>query len=399
MTQQALINQEINPEIVAWAQARAGLTVDDLARKMGVKPDRLMQWKTGGETMNFKQMKKLAEKTHTPLGYLFAEKPPKESLPVPDFRTFGDHDAARARPSVNLLDTLYGMQRRQNWFRDYLIEIGADPLPFTRRNARRQDVPAVAASIRELLQVESDQGIAESFPDREVAMRELLKSVGDKTGVLVVRNGVVGNNTRRPLDVKEFRGFALYDEYAPLIFINGKDAKAAQIFTLAHELAHIYLGKGGVSNLDFGTMDKASKAEKFCNAVAAELLVPVKPFLMRWEKGKAPGPQIAAIGRRLNVSGLVVARRALESKLLSRDWYWDFYNEQEKRSRKNSNAADSKKGDGTFYDTYFHRANRRFAAAVVVSALEGRLSYRDAHNLLGVAKTKTFNEIANRLGY
>lgn len=395
MTQQTLINQEI----VAWAQARAGLTVDDLAKKMGVKPDRLMQWKTGGEAMTFKQMKKLAEKTHTPLGYLFAEKPPEESLPVPDFRTFGDHDAARARPSVNLLDTIYGMQRRQSWFRDYLIEIGAAPLPFTQRDARRESVPAVAASMRELLQAEKDQGIAEPFADKEAAMRGLLKSVGDETGVLVVRNGVVGNNTSRPLDVKEFRGFALYDEYAPLIFINNNDAKTAQIFTLAHELAHIYLGQGGVSNLDFRTLDNADKAEKFCNAVAAELLVPVEPFLMRWKKRKASGRQIAAMGRRLNVSGLVVARRALENKLISRDWYWDFYNEQEKRARKNPDAADSQKGGGDFYAAYFHRANRRFAAAVVVSALEGRLSYRDAHNLLGVSKTKTFNEIANWLGY
>ena len=395
MTQQAFIN----PEIVDWAQARAGLTVDGLAKKMGVGVDRLMQWKTGGEAMTFKQMKKLAEKTYTPLGYLFAEKPPEEYLPVPDFRTFGDRDSARANPSVDLLDTIYGMQRRQNWFRDYLIEIGASPLPFTQRDARRQSVPAVAAAIREFLQVENDQGIAEPFSNREAAMRGLLESIGGKTGVLVMCSGVVGNNTQRPLDVKEFRGFALHDEYAPLIFINGNDAKAAQIFTLAHELAHIYLGEGGVSNLDFGTMDKADKAEKFCNAVAAELLVPVKPFLLRWERGKAPRQQIAAIGRQLNVSNLVVARCALDNKLISRDWYWNFYNEQEKRSRKNPGAADSKNGGGNFYATYFRRANRRFAAAVVVSALEGRLSYRDAHNLLGVPKTKTFNEIAKRLGY
>jgi len=394
MTQQMLIN----PEIVDWAQARAGLTVDGLAKKMGVGVDRLMQWKTGGEAMTFKQMKKLAEKTYTPLGYLFAEKPPEESLPVPDFRTFGDRDSTHAKPSVNLLDTIYGMQRRQNWFRDYLIEIGAGPLPFTQSEARRQSVPAVAAAIRESIQAENDKGIAEPFPNREAALRGLLESIGGKTDVLVMCSGVVGNNTQRPLDVKEFRGFALHDEYAPLIFINGKDAKAAQIFTLAHELAHIYLGEGGVSNLDFGTMDKADKAEKFCNAVAAELLVPVKPFLLRWERGKAPRQQIAAIGKQLNVSNLVVARCALDNKLISRDRYWDFYKAQEKRSSK-SPAADSQKGGGNFYATYFRRANRRFAAAVVVSALEGRLSYRDAHNLLGVRKTETFNNIAERLGY
>ena len=393
MTRQALIN----PEIVAWAQARAGLSADDLAKKMGVNPDRLMRWKTGGEPMTFKQMKKLAEKTYTPLGYLFAEKPPVESLPVPDFRTFGDRDSAHAKPSVNLLDTIYIMQRRQNWFRDYLIEIGAGPLPFIApRDPRQENALEVAASIREFLQVEKDKGIAELAANREEAMRGLIESVGDKTGILIMRNGVVGNNSRRPLNVKEFRGFALYDEYAPLIFINGKDAKAAQIFTLAHELAHIYLGKGGISNLDFRTLDKANEVEKFCNAVAAELLVPVKPFLLRWKKGAAPGRQIAAIGKKLNVSNLVVARRALESKRMSRDEHWQFYEAEEDRLRDVPNA---KGGGGDFYAAYFRRANRRFAAAVVVSALEGRLPYRDAHNLLGVPKTKTFNEIAKRLGY
>jgi len=395
MTQQALIKP--NPEIVDWAQARAGLTLKDLARKMGVTPGRLTQWKTGDEAMTFNQMKKLAENTHTPLGYLFAEKPPVESLPVPDFRTFGDRDPARTKISVDLLDTIYDMQRRQNWFRDYLIEIGAAPLPFiVQRDPRREKVRDVAATIRNFLQVENDKGIAEAFSGREAALRGLLESVGDKTGILVMRNGVVGNNTRRPLDVKEFRGFALYDKYAPLIFINGKDAKAAQIFTLAHELAHIYLGQGGVSNLDFRTLDKADQAEKFCNAVAAELLVPVQPFRLHWEKGKPPELQIAAIGKQFNVSNLVVARRALESELISRDAYWEFYEAEEERFR---NLPDSNRTGGNFYATYFHRASRRFAAAVVVSALEGRLSYRDAHNLLGVPKTKTFNEIAKRLGY
>lgn len=385
----------INPNIVIWARERAGLSVDALARKMTIKPERLHEWETGQAPMTLKQMRRLAEKTYTPFGYLFGEEPPEETLPIPDFRTFGDRDPLRARPSATLLDTIYTMQRRQNWFRDYLIEAGAEPLPFVTGHSTRQGIDRTATAIRDFLGTDEDKGIAEHAPGRETAIRDLIESTESNTGILVLRNGVVGNNTHRPLDVAEFRGFALYDEYAPLIFINGKDAKAAQIFTLAHELAHLWIGQEGVSNIDFRTMDEADDTEKFCNAVAAELLAPLAPFLQSWEKEAPAGKQIEQIGKRLNVSNLVIARRALENKLVTRNWYWDFYEAEEKRRKEMPSPAGS---GGNFYATYRYRAGRRFARAVIASAMEGKLPYRDAHKLLDIKTTATFNKVAKNLG-
>ena len=383
----------INPNIVIWARERAGLSVAGLAKKMAVKQDRLEKWEAGQEPMTLKQMKKLAEKTYTPFGYLFSKEPPDETLPIPDFRTFGDRDPLRAKPSAPLLDTIYAMQRRQNWFRDYLIEAGAEPLPFVTGHSTSQGVSQIATSIRGFLQVDRHKGIVEHSAGREAAIRNLIESTESNTGILVLRNGVVGNNTHRPLDVTEFRGFALYDEYAPLIFINGKDAKAAQIFTLAHELAHLWLGQEGISNIDAKTMDKADDTEKFCNAVAAELLVPHKPFLQHWKKGVSAERQIEQIGKKLNVSNLVIARRALENNLINPDWYWNFYDAEEKRRKRIPSSP-----GGNFYSTYWYRAGRRFASAVIASAMEGKLPYRDAHKLLDIKTTSSFNKVAKKLG-
>ncbi|HMM61712.1 MAG TPA: ImmA/IrrE family metallo-endopeptidase, partial [Candidatus Rifleibacterium sp.] len=90
----------------------------------------------------------------------------------------------------------------------------------------------------------SDRGEAANWE----SFFNILVERSEQAGIIILRSGKVGNNTHRTLDVKEFRGFVIYDELAPFIFINGADAKAAQIFTLVHELAHVWLGASGVSN-------------------------------------------------------------------------------------------------------------------------------------------------------
>ena len=231
----------VPPEMLRWACERAGYDVAHFAERM----QQLPAWVQRERQPTLKQLAKLAKLTHTPLGYLFLREPPDERLPVPDYRSVAG--AARGRPSPDLLDTLYTMQRRQEWLRESLVESDMEPLTFV-ASARLADEPdAVGREMRRALGL--DRRWTAEVRTWQDAVSDLRRAI-EKLGVMAVINGVVGNNTHRRLSVEEFRGFALADPYAPLIFVNGADAKSAQMFTLAHELAHIWLGSEGLSGFE-----------------------------------------------------------------------------------------------------------------------------------------------------
>ena len=209
----------------------------------------------------------------------------------------------------------------------------------------------------------------------------------------MVVNSVVGNNTHRKLDVEEFRGFVLVDEYAPFIFINGSDGKAAQMFTLAHELAHIWFGYSAAFDLR-NLQPAENDIEQACNVVAAEFLVPETEFRKFWSKVKNDSDRYQKAARNFKVSEIVVARRALDLKFISWQEFFEFY--QDRLNRELQQKQDD--GGGNFYDTAANRIGRRFAETVIRATLEGKLLYTEAYRLTGL-KGGTFSEFAERLGY
>jgi Zn-dependent peptidase ImmA (M78 family) len=215
----------------------------------------------------------------------------------------------------------------------------------------------------------------------------------ETVGVLIVINGVVGNNTHRKLSTEEFRGFALCDGYAPLIFINGSDANAAQMFTMAHELAHLWLGEDGVSNFD-ALQPAPARVERLCNAAAAEFLVPARTLKACWAEAQQAQEHYQYLARRFKVSPLVAARRALDLQFATRDEFFAFYRDYLDDDRRKRGES---KG-GHFWNTQNVRVGSRFGAAVVRAAKEGRLLYREAYRLTGL-RGKTFDKFADSLGY
>lgn len=381
------VKVSVRPQLLRWARERAALTPADLARKVGLQAQRIEEWERTGE-IALAHLERLASKTYTPLGYFFLPEPPPEELPIDDFRTAPDPTRDRKPgPSPELLDTIYECQRRQGWFRDYLIEQGEEPLQFV-GSATLDDPPEeVANRIREALELKNE--VPASLATRGAALTWTVERA-QAARILVMRNSVVGDNTHRKLNVEEFRGFALSDDYAPLIFINSADAESAQRFTLAHELAHIWLGHSGVSD---ARLESHQTIEGYCNTVAAELLVPLRELAAAWRHGHDPAEQVRRLAERFKVSSAVILIRARDAACLPADQFERLYQVEAQRT-----PTALRRSGGNYYRRLQTRLDSRFARAVVASALAGRITYKEAFRLLGIRKQQTFEKLANALG-
>ncbi len=375
---------DIKPELIRWAIERSGVPEDELLKTC----HKLREWETREKQPTLRQLEEFARKTMTPFGYLFLDEPPEESLPIPDFRTVGDTPIDR--PSPNLIDTIHSIERRQAWMREQLIDQGHEPLKFVGAGKRVRDFKPLARRIRQELGLGADW--AEQHSSWEDALKTLRDAI-DRIGILVFSSGVVGLNTHRVLDPEEFRGFVLSDPYAPTIFVNSADSKSAQMFTLAHELAHVWLDSDGLFNL-VHMMSPSEKTEQLCNRVAAEFLIPGAKLTERWAEVKAKKAPFYALARWFKVSPIVAARRALDLRIITKPQFFRFYERDRDKWLKAKAAQREKKSGGDFYRVQGVRLGRRFSGAVVRAAREGGILYRDAYRLTDL-KGETFNHYAD----
>ena len=373
----------IKPQLLRWACERAGFEVSDLEHKF----PHLADWVREAAQPTLKQLEAFAKATYTPIGFLFLTEPPVEQIPIPDFRTPGNERIGH--PSPDLLDTIYVCQQRQEWFRSYARSMGEQPLAFVGSARAQDDVVATAARMRSELRFDVDA--RRQMPTWTDALRHFIEQA-DGLGVLVMCNGVVHNNNYRHLDPKEFRGFAMADDLAPLVFINGADTKAGQMFTLAHELAHIWLGQSAVSDSQPVVLPD-EQVERWCNKVAAEFLVPLEAMRHAYRPGGELLEETGRLARGFKVSTLVVLRRILDIGGLTQREFWEAYHAELARLR-----AIPRGSGGNFYLTQAARVSKRFATALVGNTLEGQTRYNDAFRMLGFSKLSTFKELGRSLG-
>ena len=384
----ARIDALVTPKILTWARERAELDIEEAARKLGVAVARLTAWENGDSHPNFKQAEKLGNKLNIPFGYLYLKDIPAEDLPLADFRTVAG--APSRKPSPAFLDVLDDALRKQEWYHGHLAIEEYDLIEFVGKFSPDADIDAVAEDIRETLGINDD--LRNRVSGWEPFLTELVRTAETK-GILVLRSGIVGSNTYRSLSVSEFRGFTLSDSLAPLIFLNAKDARTAQIFTLVHEMAHLWTGQTGVSNSDYWTSSNAQRHEfeRKADAIAAEALVPKAEFLMNWNYSVSLDRNISSMTRKFKVSAFVILRSALDLQRVDSDTY------QTKLRELWQTHSTVRSSGGNPYANISARNSSTFTVAVVAAAAEGQVSYREAASLLNIAKLSTFYNLEARL--
>ena len=372
---------DVKPELLRWARERADVDVESLVEKF----PKYRQWESGEIRPTYRQLEDFAKAVHAGIGYFFSSEPPEETFPLTEINTIGGRPVRR--PSPELIDTIYLCQLRQDWYREFVRLKDEDPSPFIGSAKMGDDAASVAEQILHALDLEK----------RSVSLNlnrllPVLIERADMIGVLVMVSGVAINNTHRILNPEEFRGFALTDPFAPLVFVNGADTKEAQLFTLAHELAHLWLDKTGFSD---GRIEICSQplVEDQCDKIAAEVLVPLTATLKEFQKDRERLKTVTDIEQLFRVSSSVAL-------------YWknciDRYLQQQSRGPYGREIkqlqAKQVNSKGSYYSTLTSRVGSRFARAVVTDTLEGRTLFRDALHLLGISKMKTFHKLADHLG-
>lgn len=367
----------VKPEMIRWAVQRSRLPLEQF-------PASVQNWIAQNELPTFAKLEAFAKKAMVPFGYLFLDSPPAEELPLPDYRTLDDD--VISRPTPNLLETVQDMRRRQTWMREYVTEEGHGPLPYVGSFSPEAPIKAVVADIRRRLDLPLDWAAEQK--NWESALSFLSRQI-EAGGILVFKNGLVGNNTHRKLDPEEFRGFVLNDPVVPLIFVNGADTKGAQMFTLAHELAHVWLGESALINLP-DLEPGGHSLEKQCNRIAAEFLVPAERLRAVWGKAAGLEKPLHALSRHFRVSPIVAGRRAKDLGLISAEQFFAFYRSY---LQEIAQAEQRRPTGGDFYRTQNARLGRRFGRAVIAAAESGRLSWQEAYDLTRL-QGRTFDRYA-----
>jgi len=378
----------ITPGIIDWIERY--VQTDKISSSM---TEDFQHWKSGTKKPTFNQVEAFSKAINVPLGYFFLKTPPAEDLPLLACRTI-DSIALR-NPSRNLIDTIHDMENVQEWMRNYLIAADEARLDFVGSQKNNRVPQEIAERMRQDLDLETDW-FRQSTDAWDSFKR--IRMHAQALGILVMMNGIVRNNTHRKLDIEECRAFTLIDSYAPLIFINTNDSQNGKLFSLMHEMAHVWLGKDNFFNDRYGVAPVVDDTEILCNAIAAELLAPHYIFLQKWEEQPDSDyeEKIASLATYFRCGRTVIARKALNGNYISIQQYTKAAQDAVHHFEQLQQKRKEEEEGGNYYTTMATRIDRRFLNAIANSIEEGKTLYSDAFRLTHTNR-KTFAALLEKV--
>lgn len=375
----------LTPRILKWARESARISIEDAARKVNVSPERLSQWEEGGDYPTIRQASILAKAYRRPLSLFFLPEIPQDFLPLQDFRSDDSVELDTAA-----LFIIREVQQKQNWISNLYRDMGEEELPFVGKYSLKDAPDVVAEDILETL------GITPGFYEQK-PIREWIKKA-EKAGVFISRTSFI--HSKLTIDKNVIQGFAISDSFAPFVFVNSKNWEAPQLFTLVHELAHIWIAQSGVSNeidIDLSKKRKSKyhPVELFCNEVAACALMPSRLMMDMPYNSYESYNGIFEMAKSFGVSSLAFLYRSFNLRLVdlhtyrelkgvAEDKFQDFLEREEIRKKKSK----EKEGGPSPYLLRLNKNSRLFTRIVMDSYKSGAVSPSIASSLLNTQINK-----------
>ena len=383
----------VSSDVIDWAIMKSGKDINWIESKLPKLNDWLTQGEKDNTYLSISNIKRLSETLHIPFGYFFLQEPPTETGVAIAYRSI--ENKTYEHYSRNLEETIEDMQRKQDFVRE-IRKISIDPLDYVGSYEISSSYLHIANAIRRTCDLPIDWNLK---PRNNREAIKFLHSKVAENGILLFKNGVVLNNTRRTLDLEEFRAFVLIDEYAPLIFINTQDALTAQLFSICHELAHIWLGQAEILN-DYADTRKNQyvnvKLERLANRVASELLMPKEQIPALFENDFSLD-KIEQVAKQLKISQQVVVISLYNEKFISKTSSNKLYDDILQNVETALEERKLTRPGGDYYNTYLYNIDQNFFNLVSTQAAEGNLSYTDAYSLLNIKSGKTFSTAMSKL--
>ena len=384
----------ITPNVLKWARESARMTEETAAAKVSVTVDRLKEWEAGESQPTIRQAQTLAKAYKRPFALFFLPEIPRDFQPLQDFRKPGSKTL-----TTSSIFIIREIQQKEAWISDVYSENQEEKLAFVGRYSIKDNPQAVANDILETLKInpgsyKTDNPIKEWIDAAET------------NGIFVSRTSFI--HSRLKLDSEELQGFAIADPYAPFVFVNSEDWNAPQLFTLVHELAHIWIAETGISNEvepEIRHKGKFHPVELFCNEVAANTLMPIV-IVSRFDTVSFQNlKDVYKVSRQLGVSSFALLVRALKLNIISAPHYQKLkkhadidYAEFLKREaeKKAKQKEKDQPGGPNYFLLQLNRNSRLFTQTVLDAFRGGIIEPTLASNLLNV-QTNKFQKLESQL--
>jgi Zn-dependent peptidase ImmA (M78 family)/transcriptional regulator with XRE-family HTH domain len=376
----------ITPNVLKWARESARMTKETAAAKVSVSAEKLKEWEAGTNQPTIKQAQTLAKAYKRPFALFFLPEIPRDFQPLQDFRS--NDSKALGTGSIFIIREI---QQKQAWISDSNEENNEPKVPFVGKFSINDNPINVAKDILNTL------GINPTNYTNDNPIKEWIDKA-ESNGVFISRTSFI--HSRLKLDSDELQGFAIADPYAPFVFINSDDWNAPQLFTLVHELAHIWIAATGISNdiePNLKHKDKLNPVELFCNEVAANALIPSEVINNIPTTVFNSAREVFNASKKLGISSFAFLVRALNLKLISFDSYKELKKsadieyraflkrEEEKKAKQ---KAQEKKGGPNYYLLQLNKNSRLFTQTVLDAFRGGFIESTQASTLLNVQVNK-----------